>query len=514
MALDSALTAYPVPRPTPRPDPAATSVAPAAPAAPAAPSFDMNSAGANFAKASEQQKVSTDALAAAEQRAGGAKAALQETQADYIGGLHKREEQELRGLDQGEFKPTHDTLAGMGALFTMVGMMGAFMGGKGTAGAAASAQAALTGIISGWNKGQEADIAQQKQIFDTNAQYLKDKAAKVREIYKEYEEDALKVGIPTAQGRLQQRLLTEAEADVNAATVAQKGAAAGAKQAEDIFNMADAFDTKKMTLDAQRQNHLDSMRERAATEAAKNVSMNPEALDYYATRSIFTGKDPTFGMSSATARTSYQNYVALKAKALGITPQQSAAFAAGIGSNKVALNAITKVTNTIDAQEKSMLDDIKVAAKLQPDAQKSSLPFLNKWLQTGSVELGMKGAPPYAAAIITVADKFAKIISGSTGAAGSTDAARKQAFDTISPYLNDGQIGAVYDVLKADADYQKRDYEQVRQEILADIASTGAPAPDAGGSTPRKKVGDTIYQDGKPFKVTKVDENGRVLEAQ
>ena len=479
MALESALKAYPVPTPTPRPDPAATPVAPAAPAAPAAPSFDMNTAGANFAKASEQQKVSTDALAAAEQKAGGAKAALQETQADYIGGLHKREEQELRGLDQGEFKPTHDTLANMGALFTMVGMMGAFMGGKGTSGAAASAQAALTGIINGYNKGEEADIAHQKQIFDTNAQYLKDKALKVREIYKEYEEDALKVGIPTAQGRLQQRLLTEAEADVNAATVAQKGAAAGAKQAEDIFKMADAFDTKKMTLDAQRQNHLDSMRERAATAAKNSAGLDQGALDYYATQYIFTGKAPAFGMGGAGARASFMNYVAQKAKALGITPQESAAMQAGIGSNKMALGALTKVAKAMEAQEKTMLDNIKVAEKLSPDAQKSTLPFLNKWLQTGSVQLGMKDAPPYAAAIITVADKYAKILSGSTGAAGSTDTARKQAFDILNPYLNDGQIGAVYSVLKSDADNQTRDYEAVRQGILADISGTGG----GGGSS-------------------------------
>ena len=463
----------------------------------------MNSAGANFAKASEQQKVSTDALAAAEQKAGGAKAALQETQADYIGGLHKREEQELRGLDQGEFKPTHDTLAGMGALFTMVGMMGAFMGGKGTAGAAASAQAALTGIISGWNKGQEADIAQQKQIFDTNAQYLKDKAAKVREIYKEYEEDALKVGIPTAQGRLQQRLLTEAEADVNAATVAQKGAAAGAKQAEDIFKMADAFDTKKMTLDAQRQNHLDNLRERAATQAKNSLGLNQEALDFYSTRSIFTGKDPNFGMGGGGNRTTYMNYVAQKAKALGITPQQASAFQAGLGSNKVALTAITKIEKAVEAQEKTMLDNIKIAEKLAPDAQKSSMPGLNKWLQTGSVALGMKAVPPYAASIITIADQYAKILSGATGAAGSTDAARKQAFDTINQYLNEGQIGAVYNVLKQDSDNKRKEYSGVRQEILADIANPqggAAVAPDAGGEKPVPTAADIAYVQKHPEK--------------
>ena len=260
--LGTALPAYPVPTPRPTPPaaqpPAAAPVAPPAPVTPpqapavhAPAPFDMNSAGQNFLAAGAAQKTATERTAAAEAKAGTAKSALQATQSEYVEGLHKREEQELRGLDQGEFKPTHDTLAGMGALFTMVGMMGAFMGGRGASSAAANAQAAMTGIIGGWNKGEDEEVARQKQVFDENANYLKQKADKVREIYKDYEEDALKVGVPTAQGRLQQRLLTEADADVNAAKVQQAGAAAGAKQAEDIFKMSTAFEEKKRQLDEQ-----------------------------------------------------------------------------------------------------------------------------------------------------------------------------------------------------------------------------------------------------------------------
>jgi hypothetical protein len=208
-------------------------------------------------------------------------------------------------------------------------------------------------------------------------------------------------------------------------------------------------------------------------------------------------------MGNAPARLAYENYVAQKAKALGIGPKEAAAFQAGLGSNKVALNAITKVSRAVEAQEKTMLDNIKVAEKLAPDAQKSTIPFLNKWAQTGSTALGMKGAPAYAAAIITIADQYAKIISGATGAAGSTDAARKQANDLLSQYLNDGQIGAVYEVLKADSENKRKEYEGVQQDILFDIANpqapaAPAPAPDTGKPVPT--AADLAYIKAHPDK--------------
>lgn len=271
-ALDTTLPAYPTVRPTPRPTPPTTPsvVQPATPkrAPIETPQFlQLDKAAEGFTKAADAERVATEGLAAASGKEAAAQAALQTEQNEYIEGLRNKEAQELRGLDQGPFKPTQDTFATMGALFTMAGMLGAFMGGKGTAAAGANAQAALTGMLKGWNQGDEQVVREQKAIFDTNAAYLKDKANQIRDLYKQYQEDAVKFGIPTAQGRLHQRLVTEAQADVNAQRIKLSGAQAAAKQAESIFKMADAFEGKRLQMMESRQRQADAFQERLAIAA-------------------------------------------------------------------------------------------------------------------------------------------------------------------------------------------------------------------------------------------------------
>ena len=102
---------------------------------------------------------------------------LMPNRARRLPGSHGRETQELNQLDQGPYKPKQDTLAGMGALFMLVGKAGAFLGGKGSASAASQAPAAHSGIVQGWSKGTDAEFARQKAVFDENANCLKDQSA-------------------------------------------------------------------------------------------------------------------------------------------------------------------------------------------------------------------------------------------------------------------------------------------------------------------------------------------------
>jgi hypothetical protein len=245
-AVDTDLSVLPVKPKAPR-------VAMAAP-----PSLSLDTAAEGLQKAGTESQKAQEALGTAETRQVTLQGKQQQEQSKYISGLHHKEEEELRGLDQGPFKPTENTLGNMAALFTMVGMLGAFMGGGRTTNAAASAQAALTGMMKGWNKGQDDLVAQQKAVFDENANYLKGKADQVRAIYKDYEEDALKVGIPTAQGRFIQRLLTEANADVPAARAKVAGAQAVEKQAENILRVSEAMESKRATLAAEQERMLET----------------------------------------------------------------------------------------------------------------------------------------------------------------------------------------------------------------------------------------------------------------
>lgn len=240
--VDATLPAYPT-APAPKtPPPKVTA------AKPAAKPLSMTDAGEGFLKASAAQAEASQGVAEAERKAGEAKAGLETERGAYVEGLRQQEAKDLAGTDIGPFRPSHDTLGGVGALYMMAGMLGAFLGGKGTAAAGVQAQAALTGMLEGWNKGDLQQVAEQKAVYDENASYLRDKSSRIREMYREYKDDALKLGIPTAEGKLRQKLLIEAEADVNAKRVELAGATAGAKQAEDIFKLAEAMEQKRLQI--------------------------------------------------------------------------------------------------------------------------------------------------------------------------------------------------------------------------------------------------------------------------
>ena len=502
MALDSALTAYPVPRPTPRPDPAATPVAPAAPAAPAAAPQPQN---LSLAQAQQGAESANSAAAAGYKKAadatreqGKAEAAFQGQQTSTIEGLHSREEQELRGLDQGPFQPTHDTLAGMGALFMMVGMMGAFMGGKGTASAAANAQAALTGIIGGWNKGEEAEIAHQKQVFDENANYLKDKASSIKDIYKNLYEDAKSGNLPGALSEAKQKLIN-AGADVNASVLESKGLEAGAKNAETILRTVETLEAKKAQLD---EMHWYRAQELALKRDAQK-QFTPEMSELMGALAE-KGVSLPVGLRSLKQQTAL--YQGLLARHPGMAPD---AIADLIKAGKIDLAAEMKETQIaagiagrvgVAAEEIGPMGDlvISTAAKVP---RKSFLP-VNKLLAMGEEQLqdpNLRTLKVQINALLSAYDILA--------ARGGTDkdkraAAHKLLTDADSPeYLAAGVNGF------------KQEVNIAQKAADRAIHTYGGSHGGNSDAAPRKKVGDTIYQDGRPFKVTKVDQNGRVLEA-
>lgn len=270
--------AVPAPRPNPAPPPPPVSTAPVGQMpTPFTKGMSPQMAGA-------QQKVDTAASASqagygaaadATRAQGGAEAALAAEQGKAVSGLGASQEQELRKLDQGPFQPKQDTLASMGALFMLVGMAGAFLGGKGSTSAAGNAQAALTGIVQGWKKGTDADFARQKAVFDENTGYLKDQAQKVREIYKEALEEAKSGNLPGAVSNAHQKLIM-AGADANAKILESKGLDAGLKAAETNLKTVETLEEKHQALQMHYEQMQQAHQDRMAALGAKAGAFTPE----------------------------------------------------------------------------------------------------------------------------------------------------------------------------------------------------------------------------------------------
>jgi hypothetical protein len=171
--------------------------------------------------------------------------------------------------------------------------------------------------------------------------------------------------------------------------------------------------------------------------------------------------------------------------AQGMTPGDFIAKHSEVKANTTSLTNLTKMADSAISFEKLAEKNFDVALRLAPNAVPTDLgPFFNKWVEQGETALGDPTVPPYVAAIITGANEYAKVMSGSTGTAASTVDARREARDLFSPYLSLPQISQVIAVAKADMKNRENTLTEQVGQIKQRLGSS-TPVTVAPPATPR-----------------------------
>lgn len=175
---------------------------------------------------------------------------------------------------------------------------------------------------------------------------------------------------------------------------------------------------------------------------------------------------------------------------------------ATVKADTSSLNNLTKMTDAAESFEKTATKNFDLALSQAKDAVPTdSGPWLNKWVETGETQFGDENVPPYTAALLTAANEYAKIMSGSTGSQGSTVDSRREAAELFSPYLNAGQIAHVVAIAKQDMANRKASLygqvDEVKQRLKT--AGSNKPTAEQGEAAPAApKVG--TVQGGYRFK--------------
>ena len=433
---------------------------------------------ADFPSADPVIKSSQEALAATKALA--EKQAAQRTELPgVLKGFREEEAAKIKPLEEGlTFKPDMNYMRDISNVFMMVGMMGAFIGGKGSASAAANAQAALTGMMQGLVKGNDTEFQRQKTIFDENSKYLSKQVEDIRNTFKEYRERAIKDGIAEGGSEASQRFNTIG-ADVMKAQVDKVGADAASKSAETLFKTQETVAEHIARMNEAERVHQDAVAQRNATLASRGgSSLDPETIKFAAQGYLVSGSMPQMAWGDKASRAMILNQAAKIASDAGLSGYDVKAIQAGYGASKSALMQLSKVAAATSANEKTLEKNMDVALKASDDALVSALPFLNKWYQSGSTKLGAEGAPAYAAALVTVADMYAKILSGATGAAPASDASRRQALELIQTGFNKGQVKSVFDIIRTEARNRVDSNQEVSDAIKKGISGAFEPSRD------------------------------------
>lgn len=211
----------------------------------------------DIAQAKQRQaEVKAEGMAQAGERRAGAERMAQE-----------RFETQVREQPLPAFVPSKDTTQDIAALFSLIGVIGMVVGGGGKKNALA-AQAAMNGMLEGWQKGRSDLYARERNEFDKN---FKSMVAKHNEFRKEME-DAVKLAQTDYNAGMQAAELAAAKAgsDIVKAQL-RKGELLSAynvvNESQSGVTKALDFDQKARTAEAQqRQRELDRQQREAAAE--------------------------------------------------------------------------------------------------------------------------------------------------------------------------------------------------------------------------------------------------------
>jgi hypothetical protein len=221
---------------------------------------------------------------------------------------------------------------------------------------------------------------------------------------------------------------------------------------------------------------------------------DPKTIEFYANMYKRTGAFPPSLGRDEQGRAIMRAALDQIAKA-GTDPGDIIVSSGTLKADEASLKKMQAMADASVSFENTALANFDLALTLAPNAIPTELgPIFNRWIERGEVALGDKDVPKYAAALITAANEYAKIMTGATGAAGSTVDSRREAYELFSQYLSLGSIREVVEVARKDMqnreDQLYGQIERIKRSIRTGeprARSEPGPAPTsppaAGGTT-------------------------------
>ena len=240
-----------------------------------------------------------------------------------------------------------------------------------------------------------------------------------------------------------------------------------------------------------------------ASQRNSNVSLLDEnGIDYVAQDYRRNGSS-VLSRFSATDKAKVINKASELAKADGNTSEAESLQRFSIHANQIALNQLTKQEQLVVAYEKTADKQLNLLVELGRKVPKTDWPIVNSALMKGEKNIaGSPAANNFLSSAIATQGEFAKILSGSTSAAGATDASRREAADMISPYMSEEQLESLVPNLKREMEFRKQGYVEQKAELLK-----GSVQPkNTPSSTPEKD----IASDPAAISIGKDLQNGKI----
>jgi len=169
-------------------------------------------------------------------------------------------------------------------------------------------------------------------------------------------------------------------------------------------------------------------------------TMDADSIDYAANQLDINGVlPPGVSRNDANVGAIYKRAAEIS-KAKGNTAAETIFNSKSIKADSTSLAGLTKQTDSIRAFEGTALKNLDMLVSQSAKVPRTAFPLLNKAILEGKLATGDPEVAKLNAIVKPFVDEYAKILSGSTGAAGATDTARKEAAGIIAGYMSPDQI--------------------------------------------------------------------------
>ena len=177
--------------------------------------------------------------------------------------------------------------------------------------------------------------------------------------------------------------------------------------------------------------------------AAVAPVLSGDALDAVAEQVRLTGKIPPGFTRNAAQVGAIYNRAAELAAAAGDDARSLALRQQSFSSDQGSFKRLTAQTDAIAAFENTAKKNLDMVVQQANKLDLTQWPIVNKAILEGKKLTGDTESAKLYGAIIPFVNEYAKILSGSTGAAGASDSARAEASSLLAPYMSPDQINAL-----------------------------------------------------------------------
>lgn len=210
--------------------------------------------------------------------------------------------------------------------------------------------------------------------------------------------------------------------------------------------------------------------------APADSGLSADAINNLSWQYALNGQLPPVGRGGAgqAQRTAVINATADLAKQYGVSPQELATTSGRNKAFQASLSNTQKQTDTIDRSSETFHQNADLMQRLADQVGAEGPQAWNQFV------IGVKNkvttdptVAAYLAAQQTASQEYAKVASGATGAAGSTDSAREHANAVINAFQTPDQLRAVLGTLRQDTENQRNVAHTKLNEIRTNMQQFG-----------------------------------------